>query len=216
MDGGAWWAAVHGVAKNQTRPSEFTLTFHSHASEKERATHSSILAWRIPETGILVGCRLWGHTESDTTEVTQQQQQQGLVGDKSFSRNSANSSLPNSDNIPMTCYLIFSSIFLKRKPRFREERAMGNVTYVLHIKGSNQRPTGQLQMPRLHYQVWRLYCKHVYVISLLGKLIYSMLSYSYRVTDCNPALPHSSDWSTFSHASSSLSTNHINQIQPFA
>ena len=51
MDGGAWWAAVHAVAKNQTRLSEFTLTFHSHASEKEMATHSSILAWRIPETG---------------------------------------------------------------------------------------------------------------------------------------------------------------------
>ena len=43
------------------------------------ATHSSVLAWRIPGTGSLVGCRLWGHTESDTTEVTQQQQQQLLL-----------------------------------------------------------------------------------------------------------------------------------------
>ena len=42
------------------------------------ATHSSVLAWRIPGTGSLVGCRLWGHTESDTTEATRQQQQQGL------------------------------------------------------------------------------------------------------------------------------------------
>ena len=49
-DGGAWWAAVHGVAKSQTRPNDFTFTFHFHALEKEMATHSSILAWRIPGT----------------------------------------------------------------------------------------------------------------------------------------------------------------------
>ena len=49
-DGGAWWAAVHGVAKSQTRLSDFTFTFHFHALEKELATHSSILAWRIPGT----------------------------------------------------------------------------------------------------------------------------------------------------------------------
>ena len=47
MDGGAWWAAVHGVAKSWTRLSEFTFTFHFHALEKEMATHSSVLAWRI-------------------------------------------------------------------------------------------------------------------------------------------------------------------------
>ena len=46
MDGGAWWAAVHEVAKSQTRLSNFTLTFHFHALEKEMATHSSVLAWR--------------------------------------------------------------------------------------------------------------------------------------------------------------------------
>ena len=51
MDGGAWWAAVHGVAKSQTRLSDFTFTFHFHALEKETATHSSVLAWRIPGTG---------------------------------------------------------------------------------------------------------------------------------------------------------------------
>ena len=47
MDGGAWWAAVHGVARNWTRLSDFTFTFHVHALEKEMATHSSVLAWRI-------------------------------------------------------------------------------------------------------------------------------------------------------------------------
>ena len=51
MDGGAWWAAVHGVAKSRTRLSDFTLTFHLHALEKEVATHSSVLALRIPGTG---------------------------------------------------------------------------------------------------------------------------------------------------------------------
>ena len=51
MDGGAWWAAVHGVAKSQTRLSNFTFTFHFHALEKAMATHSSVLAWRIPGTG---------------------------------------------------------------------------------------------------------------------------------------------------------------------
>ena len=76
MDQGAWKAAVHGVAKGQTRLSDFTFTFHFHALEKEMASYSSVLAWRIPGTGSLVGCRLWGRTESDTTEATQQQQQQ--------------------------------------------------------------------------------------------------------------------------------------------
>ena len=51
MDGGAWKAAVHGVAEGQTRLSDFTFTFHFHALEKEMATHSSVLAWRIPGTG---------------------------------------------------------------------------------------------------------------------------------------------------------------------
>ena len=50
MDGGAWWAAVHEVAKSRTQLSHFTFTFHFHALEKEMATHSSVLAWRIPGT----------------------------------------------------------------------------------------------------------------------------------------------------------------------
>ena len=70
MDGGAWWAAVHGVDKSRKRLSDFTFTFHFHALEKEMATHSSVLAWRIPGMGSLSGCRLWGRTESDTTEAT--------------------------------------------------------------------------------------------------------------------------------------------------
>ena len=55
MDGGAWWAAVHGVAEGRTRLSNFTFTFHFHSLEKEMATHSSVLAWRIPGTGELGG-----------------------------------------------------------------------------------------------------------------------------------------------------------------
>ena len=55
MDGGAWWAAVHGFTKSRTRLRDFTFTFHFHALEKEIATHSSVLAWRIPGTGEPVG-----------------------------------------------------------------------------------------------------------------------------------------------------------------
>ena len=51
MNGGAWWAAVHGVVKSRTRLSDFPFTFHFHVLEKEMATHSSVLAWRIPGTG---------------------------------------------------------------------------------------------------------------------------------------------------------------------
>ena len=60
MDGGAWQAAVHGVAKSWTRLSDFTFTFHFHALEKEMATHSTVLAWRIPGTGEPGGLRSLG------------------------------------------------------------------------------------------------------------------------------------------------------------
>ena len=69
-DRGAWWAAVHGVAMRWTRLSDFTFTFHFYALEKEMATHSRVLAWRIQGTGSLVGCCLWGRTELDTTDVS--------------------------------------------------------------------------------------------------------------------------------------------------
>ena len=70
IDGGAWWAAVHGVAKSRTRLSNFTFTFHFPALEKEMATHSSVLAWRIPGTGEpgglpSVGSHRVGHDWSD-------------------------------------------------------------------------------------------------------------------------------------------------------
>ena len=76
MGGGAWWAAVCGVAKSRTRLSDFTFTSHFHALEKEMATHSSVLAWRIPGTGEPDGLPFRDRTESDTTEATLQQQQQ--------------------------------------------------------------------------------------------------------------------------------------------
>ena len=66
MDGGAWRAAVHGVAKSRTRLSDFTFTFHFHALEKEMATHSSVLAWRIPETGEPGGLPSPGPAQSRT------------------------------------------------------------------------------------------------------------------------------------------------------
>ena len=70
MDGEAWWAAVHGVTRSRTRLSNFTFTFHFHALEKEMATHSMFLPGESQGRGNLVGCCLWGRTESDTTEVT--------------------------------------------------------------------------------------------------------------------------------------------------
>ena len=76
MGGGAWQAAVHGVTKSWTGLSDFTFTFQFHALEKEMVNHSTFLPGESQGWGSLVGCRLWGHTESDMTEVTQQQQQQ--------------------------------------------------------------------------------------------------------------------------------------------
>ena len=74
MDGGAWWAAVHGVMKSRTRLRDFPFTFHFHALEKEMATHSRVLAWRIPGTvepdGLLsMGSHRVGHDRSDLAAV---------------------------------------------------------------------------------------------------------------------------------------------------
>ena len=66
MAGGAWWAAVHGVAKSQTQLSDFTLTFHFHALEKEMATHSSVLAWRISGMGEQWWASVYGVAQSRT------------------------------------------------------------------------------------------------------------------------------------------------------
>ena len=66
MDGGAWKATVHEVAEGQKRLSDFTFTFHFHALEKEMATHSSVLAWRIPGTGEPGGLLSYGVTQSWT------------------------------------------------------------------------------------------------------------------------------------------------------
>ena len=65
-----WRAAVPGVTKSRTRLSDFLFTFHFHALEKEMATHSSVLAWRIPGTGEPGGLPSMGHTELDMTEAT--------------------------------------------------------------------------------------------------------------------------------------------------
>ena len=65
MDGGAWWAAADGVAKSQTRLSDFTFAYHFHALEKEMATHSSVLAWRIPGMGAWWAA-VYGVTQSRT------------------------------------------------------------------------------------------------------------------------------------------------------
>ena len=68
MDGGAWWAAVHGVARSRTRLSDFTFTFHFHALEKAMAPHSSTFAWKIPWMEEPGGLQSMGLLESDMTE----------------------------------------------------------------------------------------------------------------------------------------------------
>ena len=78
MDGGAWWAAVHGVAKSWTRLSNFTFTFHFHTLEKAMATHSSVLVWRIPGTGEpgglpSMGSHRVGHNRSDLAAAAWEQ-----------------------------------------------------------------------------------------------------------------------------------------------
>ena len=83
VDGGAWWAAVHGVAKSRTRLSNFTFTVHFRALEKEMATHSSVLAWRIPgmgEPGGLpsMGLRRVGHDWSDLAAAAAGKRRQGI------------------------------------------------------------------------------------------------------------------------------------------
>ena len=70
MDGGAWKAAVHGVAKSQTGLSDFTFTFHFHAGRRKWQPTPVFLPGESQGWGTLVGCRLWGRTESDTTEAT--------------------------------------------------------------------------------------------------------------------------------------------------
>ena len=70
MDGGAWWAAVHGVAESWIRLSGFPFTFHFHALEKEMATHSILLPGDSQGQRSLLGCHLWGHTELDMADAT--------------------------------------------------------------------------------------------------------------------------------------------------
>ena len=70
MDGGAWWAAVHGVTKSRTQLSDFPFTFHFHALERKWQPTSVFLPGGSQGEGSLVGCRLWGRTELDMTEAT--------------------------------------------------------------------------------------------------------------------------------------------------
>ena len=83
MDGGAWKAAVRGVAEGRTRLNDFTFTFHFHALEKEMATHSSVLGWRIPGTGEPGGLPSMGsHRVGTAKEITQKRKRQPTEKEK--------------------------------------------------------------------------------------------------------------------------------------
>ena len=95
MGGGAWWAAVHGVAMSQTRLSDLTFTFHFHALEKEMATHSSVLAWGIPGTGEpgglqSVGSHRVGHNWSNLAAAAGVFQVEGKASQRPCGRSVAN------------------------------------------------------------------------------------------------------------------------------
>ena len=89
MDGGAWWATVHGVTESRTRLSNFTFTFHSYAWEKEMATHSSVLALRIPGTGEpgglpSMGSHKVGHNLSDLVAAAAAHAKKIIPGEKVY------------------------------------------------------------------------------------------------------------------------------------
>ena len=103
MDGGAWWAAVHGVAKSRTQLSDFTFTFHFHALEKAMATHSSVLPWRIPgmgEPGGLpsVGSHRVGHDCSNLAAAAAAAAARGWMREVRVTG--------GSDIIPSTCQML--------------------------------------------------------------------------------------------------------------
>ena len=119
MDGGAWWAAVHGVARSRTRLSDFTFTFHFHALEEEMASHSSVPAWRIPVTGEpgglpSVGSRRVGHGWSDFAAAAAA----GAVNDEMSGRRTQRESLklrvPTSEMEWTTSPLTMTKLLRKR------------------------------------------------------------------------------------------------------
>ena len=116
MDGGAWWAAVRRVAKSQTQLSNFPFTFHFHASEKEMATHSSVLAWRIPGMGEPGGMPSMGshrvrHNWSDLAEAAAQRNRVKKNGEKR----------PETSLLMTPCALVRS-----KRPSFKNNAALGS------------------------------------------------------------------------------------------
>ena len=117
MDGGAWWAVVPGVARSQTRLSDFTFTFHFHALEKEMTTHSSVLAWRIPgtvEPGGLpsTGSHRVGHDWSDLVVVVCQTQNQPSVNVSLKNRPTHSSPAPSLQMLLLYFYFALKVKFL--------------------------------------------------------------------------------------------------------
>ena len=128
-DGGAWWAAVHGVAKSRRWLSDFTFTFHFHALEKEMATHSSVLAWRIPGTGEpgglpSMGWHRVGHDWSDLAAAV-----------AAYTYNAILLSMKTNDTLTFTTtwidleYIILSEVSLNR-----ERKMLCDISYKQTLK----------------------------------------------------------------------------------
>ena len=176
MDGGAWWAAVHGVAKSRTRLSNFTFTFHFHALEKEMATHSSVLAWRIPGTGEPWWAAVYGVTQSQTQ----------------LKRLSSSSSSSSSSKLPLypVCWVFYHEWMLSLGKWFSCSTDMVfilhsvNVKYYIDYLHTLNHPC----FPRINPTescVWPfkctvefgllIFCQGFWYLCLLGILVYNFL-----------------------------------------
>ena len=123
MDGGAWWAAVHGVAKSRTRLSDFTFTFHCHALEKEMATHSSVLAWRIPGMGepgglLSMGSHRVGHDWSDLAAAAASQLEKSPHSNNGLSESKIGKSKKKKKKKISNCILYLLSLISLRNVLF--------------------------------------------------------------------------------------------------
>ena len=141
MDGGAWKAAVHGVAEGRTRLSDFAFTFHFHALEKEMATHSSVLAWRIPGTGepgglLSIGSHRVGH---DWSELSSSSSSKVLLCGNKWVNNSGNILWINEWQTSQIFTRISQCDNLLKWKKNGQEANLESTHYVLNVPGTRDK-----------------------------------------------------------------------------